>query len=80
MAEVSKVSIDAGECISCEACVDACADVFEMGKDAAVVNPSTSPFSARRMMVPAPRKPMPLMVMAAMRPGSSRSTLSAVCS
>jgi ferredoxin len=37
MAEVSKVSIDAGECISCEACVDACADVFEMGKDAAVV-------------------------------------------
>ena len=37
MAEVSKVSIDAGECISCEACVDACAEVFEMGKDTAVV-------------------------------------------
>ncbi|HPD30383.1 MAG TPA: ferredoxin [Phycisphaerae bacterium] len=37
MAEVNKVSIDASECISCEACVDACPDVFEMGKDAAVV-------------------------------------------
>ena len=37
MAEVTKVTIDAAECISCEACVDACADVFEMGKDVAVV-------------------------------------------
>jgi ferredoxin len=37
MAEVSKVTVDAAECISCEACVDACADVFEMGSDTAVV-------------------------------------------
>lgn len=37
MAEVSKVWIDASECISCEACVDSCAEVFEMGKDTAVV-------------------------------------------
>jgi len=37
MAEVNKVTIDASECISCEACVDACAEVFEMGKDTAVV-------------------------------------------
>lgn len=37
MAEVSKVTIDAAECISCEACVDACGEVFEMGKDTAVV-------------------------------------------
>ena len=37
MAEVSKVSVDAGECISCEACVDACAEVFEMGDNTAVV-------------------------------------------
>jgi ferredoxin len=37
MAEVNKVTIDAAECISCEACVDACAEVFEMGKDVAVV-------------------------------------------
>ena len=38
MAEVSKVSVDAGECISCEACVDACAEVFEMGDDMATVS------------------------------------------
>ena len=37
MAEDTKVSVDAGECISCEACVDACADVFEMGDNTAVV-------------------------------------------
>jgi ferredoxin len=37
MAEVNKVSVDAGECISCEACVDACGEVFEMGADTAVV-------------------------------------------
>jgi ferredoxin len=30
---VSKVSIEDGECISCEACVDACPEVFEMGDD-----------------------------------------------
>ena len=33
MAEVTKVSIDNSECIACEACVDACSEVFEMGDD-----------------------------------------------
>jgi ferredoxin len=37
MAEISKVSIDADECISCEACVDACPEVFEMNDDTCVV-------------------------------------------
>ena len=37
MAEVTKVSIDDGECISCEACVDACPEVFEMTDDTCVV-------------------------------------------
>ncbi len=37
MAEVSKVEIDSGECISCEACVSECEAVFEMGEDTAVV-------------------------------------------
>ena len=39
MAEVVKVEIDAGECISCEACVSECEAVFEMGDDVAVVKP-----------------------------------------
>ncbi|HOB74385.1 MAG TPA: ferredoxin [Phycisphaerae bacterium] len=34
---VTKVEIEAGECISCEACVAECDAVFEMGDDAAVV-------------------------------------------
>lgn len=39
MAEVTKVEIDAGECISCEACVAECENVFEMGDDVAVIKP-----------------------------------------
>ena len=37
MADVSKVWIEGDECISCDACVDACPEVFEMGDDTAVV-------------------------------------------
>ena len=37
MADMSKVWVDEAECISCEACVDACPEVFEMGDDSAVV-------------------------------------------
>lgn len=36
---VTKVEIEAGECISCEACVSECEAVFEMGDDVAVVKP-----------------------------------------
>jgi len=34
---VTKVDIENGECISCEACVSECEAVFEMGDDVAVV-------------------------------------------
>jgi ferredoxin len=34
---VTKVWIETGDCISCEACVSECDAVFEMGDDAAVV-------------------------------------------
>ncbi len=37
MAEVTKVWIEDGECISCEACTEALPEVFEMGDDVAVV-------------------------------------------
>ncbi|GMU24510.1 MAG: hypothetical protein AMXMBFR13_45840 [Phycisphaerae bacterium] len=36
---VTKVEIEAGECISCEACVAEAEEVFEMGDDVAVVKP-----------------------------------------
>ncbi len=39
MAAVTKVDIDTGECISCEACVSECEAVFEMNGDTAVVKP-----------------------------------------
>ena len=39
MAAVTKVDIEGGECISCEACVSECEAVFEMGDDIAVVKP-----------------------------------------
>lgn len=42
MAEVTKVEIEQGECISCEACVSECDAVFEMGGDAAVVKPEAN--------------------------------------
>lgn len=37
MADVKKVWIEEGECISCEACVDACPEVFEMADDQAII-------------------------------------------
>jgi ferredoxin len=37
MAEITKVWIEDDECISCEACVDACPEVFEMADDKAVI-------------------------------------------
>ncbi len=37
MADVVKVTINADDCISCEACVSACEDVFEMADDKAIV-------------------------------------------
>jgi len=37
MAEATKVRIEDGECISCEACVEACPEVFEMNDDTAAV-------------------------------------------
>lgn len=37
MAEVTKVEIDANDCIACDACVAECEEVFEMGDEAAVV-------------------------------------------
>ncbi len=40
MAEVTKVEIESGECISCEACVSECEAVFEMADDAAIVKPA----------------------------------------
>lgn len=39
---VTKVEIEAGECISCEACVSECEAVFEMGDDVAVVKPEAN--------------------------------------
>ncbi len=42
MAEVTKVEIVAGECISCEACVSECEAVFEMGDDTAIVKPEAN--------------------------------------
>ena len=39
MAEVTKVWIDADECISCEACVSEAPEVLEMVDDKAVVKP-----------------------------------------
>ena len=37
MAEMTKVWIDESECISCDECIQACPEVFEMGDDTAVV-------------------------------------------
>ena len=37
MAEMTKVWIEDGECISCDECIQACPEVFEMGDDTAVV-------------------------------------------
>ena len=37
MAEVTKITIDEDECISCEACVAECEEVFEMNDDKAVI-------------------------------------------
>jgi ferredoxin len=36
MAKITKVVVE-DTCIACEACVDVCPDVFEMGDDIAVV-------------------------------------------
>jgi ferredoxin len=36
---VTKVEIEAGDCISCEACVSECEAVFEMSDDVAIVKP-----------------------------------------
>jgi len=39
MAEVTNVTIQADDCISCEQCVTECDAVFEMADDKAVVKP-----------------------------------------
>jgi len=39
MAELKRVWIEDGECISCESCVEVCPDVFEMAEDTCVVKP-----------------------------------------
>lgn len=42
MAEVSKVWVEDDECISCEECVSAAPDVFEMDDDTAKVKPAAA--------------------------------------
>lgn len=40
MPEVTKVTIEESDCISCEACVSECDEVFEMAGSTAVVKPA----------------------------------------